>query len=84
LDKRLIGKLMNRLPQQNCAIAVLPDHATPIRVRTHTNDPVPFMIESPLIKPDGVKRFDEASARKGGFGLLEKGEMLMSLFLGTT
>jgi 2,3-bisphosphoglycerate-independent phosphoglycerate mutase len=84
LDKRLIGKIMNGLPQQNCALAVLPDHATPIRVRTHTNDPVPFTIKSPLIKPDGVKCFNEASARKGGFGLLEKGEIFMPLFLGIT
>jgi len=84
LDKRLIGRLLNHLPLQNCAIAVLPDHATPIRIRTHTNDPVPFMIKSPLIKPDGVERFDEASARKGDFGLLEKGEIFMPLFLGTT
>jgi 2,3-bisphosphoglycerate-independent phosphoglycerate mutase len=83
LDKRLIGKLIDGLDLQNCAIAVLPDHATPITVKTHTSDPIPFMIKSPFIKPDGVKRFDESSARKGGFGLLEKGELFMPLFLGT-
>jgi 2,3-bisphosphoglycerate-independent phosphoglycerate mutase len=74
---------MNGLDLQNYVVAVLPDHATPIRVRTHTNDPVPFTIKSPFVKSDGVKRFDEASARKGGFGFLEKGEMFMPLFIGT-
>jgi 2,3-bisphosphoglycerate-independent phosphoglycerate mutase len=82
LDKRLIGRLVKGLNLQNCVIAVLSDHATPIRVKTHTNDPVPFTINSPLIKPDGVKRFCEASARKGGFGFLESGEMFMPLFIG--
>jgi 2,3-bisphosphoglycerate-independent phosphoglycerate mutase len=79
LDKRLIGRLLDGLIQE-CAIAVLPDHATPISVRTHTNDPVPFTICSPFVKPDNVKCFDEASAKKGGFGFLE-GEAFMSLFV---
>jgi 2,3-bisphosphoglycerate-independent phosphoglycerate mutase len=81
LDKRLIGKLLDGLERQEHAIAVLPDHATPISVRTHTKDPVPFTIRSPLIEPDGVKHFDEVSAKKGGFGFLE-GEELMPLFVG--
>jgi 2,3-bisphosphoglycerate-independent phosphoglycerate mutase len=80
LDRRLIGRLLRGLDQES-TIAVLPDHATPIKVRTHTKDPVPFTICSPLIKPDEVKRFDEVSARRGGFGFLERGELFMSLFV---
>ena len=80
LDKRLIGRLMKGLHQE-CTIAVLPDHATPIRVKTHTRDPVPFIICSPLIKADNVKCFDEESAKKGGFGFLERGELFMPLFM---
>jgi len=79
LDKRLIGRILDGLNQE-CAIAILPDHATPISVRTHTKDPVPFTICSPFIKPDKVKRFDEASAKRGGFGFLE-GEAFMPLFV---
>lgn len=79
LDKRLVGRLLNGLNQE-CTVAVLPDHATPIGVRTHTRDPVPFTICSPKIKPDKVKRFDEISAKRGGFGFLE-GEELMPLFV---
>jgi 2,3-bisphosphoglycerate-independent phosphoglycerate mutase len=81
LDKRLIGRLMKGLDQE-CTIAVLPDHATPIKVKTHTRDPVPFTICSPLIKADDVKRFDEESAKRGGFGFLERGELFMPLFVG--
>jgi len=82
LDRRLIGRLLDGLDQE-CTIAVLPDHATPIKVRTHTRDPVPFTICSPLIEADDVTCFDEVSARKGGFGLLERGEMFMPLFVVT-
>jgi 2,3-bisphosphoglycerate-independent phosphoglycerate mutase len=80
LDRRLIGRLLKGLDQE-CTIAILPDHATPIKVGTHTEDPVPFAICSPLIEPDDVKCFDEVSAKKGGFGFLETGELFMSSFM---
>jgi 2,3-bisphosphoglycerate-independent phosphoglycerate mutase len=41
---------------------------------------VPFAIKSPLLKPDGVKKFDESSAKKGAFGLVEK-DYLISLLI---
>jgi 2,3-bisphosphoglycerate-independent phosphoglycerate mutase len=79
LDKRLLGKLLADL-KEPYAIAVLPDHPTPITVGTHTKDPVPFAIKSPLLGSDGVQRFDEVSAKSGGFGLVED-ESLMSLLV---
>jgi 2,3-bisphosphoglycerate-independent phosphoglycerate mutase len=80
LDKRLIGQIWDGL-KDDCAIAVLPDHPTPIQIGTHTRDPVPFAIYSPSAKADKVKKFDEDSAKKGAAGLIE-GEAFMSLFLG--
>jgi len=80
LDKRLVGHVLDGL-KEDCVVAVLPDHPTPIKVGTHTRDPVPFTIYSPSIEADGVKQFDEFSAKKGGFGLIE-GEAFMLLFLG--
>ena len=80
LDKRLIGHILDGL-KEDCVIAVLPDHPTPIKIGTHTRDPVPFAIYSPSVEADGVKKFDESSAKKGGFGLIE-GEEFMLLFLG--
>ncbi len=72
LDKRLLGRILSGL-REPFAIAVLPDHPTPITVGTHTRDPVPFVICSPSFEPDGVREFDEFSARKGAFGLVENG-----------
>ncbi|HEX9862691.1 MAG TPA: cofactor-independent phosphoglycerate mutase [Candidatus Bathyarchaeia archaeon] len=82
LDKRLVGRLLRGL-REPYAIAVLPDHPTPIIIGTHTRDPVPFAIQSPCIDADGVQKFDEFSARNGAFGLVEK-ESLMALLLSST
>ena len=54
------------------AIAVLPDHPTPIKTRTHSRDPVPFVIASPNTKPDGVKVFDEFYCQKRRIWLSRK------------
>jgi 2,3-bisphosphoglycerate-independent phosphoglycerate mutase len=82
LDKRLVGRILRDL-KEPYAIAILPDHPTPIRIGTHTRDPVPFAIQSPCIDADGVQKFDEVSAGNGAFGLVEK-ESLMSLLLCST
>jgi 2,3-bisphosphoglycerate-independent phosphoglycerate mutase len=79
LDKRLLGRILDGLSEPY-AIAISPDHPTPIRIGTHSRDPVPFAIKSPSLKPDGVKKFDEFSARKGAFGLV-KNDYLISLLV---
>jgi 2,3-bisphosphoglycerate-independent phosphoglycerate mutase len=81
-DKRLLGRILKGL-REPYAIAVLPDHPTPIRVATHTKDPVPFAIQSPLMEADGVRKFDEFSAAKGVFGLAKQ-ESLISLLIAST
>lgn len=79
LDKRLLGRILDGLSEP-FAIAILPDHPTPVKTGTHSREPVPFSIASPFLKPDGVKKFDEFSARKGSFGLVEN-DYLISLLL---
>jgi len=79
LDKRLLGRVLHRI-HEPYALALLPDHPTPIEVGTHTRDPVPFTVYSPGIKADGVEAFDEESAKKGNFGLETKASF-MELFL---
>jgi 2,3-bisphosphoglycerate-independent phosphoglycerate mutase len=81
LDKRLLGRLLRGL-KEPYAIAILPDHSTPISIGTHSRDLVPFVIASPNLKPDSVKAFDESSASKGEFGHVEK-EYLISLLFAT-
>jgi 2,3-bisphosphoglycerate-independent phosphoglycerate mutase len=81
-DKRLLGRILKGL-KEPYAIAVLPDHPTPIRIGTHTKDPVPFTIQSPLVDADNVQKFDEISAMHGAFGIVEQ-EHLISLLISPT
>ena len=47
-------------------IMILPDHPTPIRIRTHSIDPVPFMIYSSEYEREGVDHFTELTAISTG------------------
>jgi len=58
-------------------IAVLPDHYTPIRLRTHTADPVPFAVLGKGI--DSTGSYSEKEAAKGSFGTMEGTEFLSML-----
>jgi 2,3-bisphosphoglycerate-independent phosphoglycerate mutase len=82
LDKKLVGKILRNI-ENSYAIAILPDHPTPCKIGTHTNDPVPFAIYSPFIKPDKNTKFDELTAKTGGFGLVEK-KSLISILISTS
>lgn len=61
------------------AIAVLPDHPTPVAHRTHTNEPIPFLIYAPGIDADAVETFDEEACRQGSYGQLEKDGFIKAL-----
>jgi 2,3-bisphosphoglycerate-independent phosphoglycerate mutase len=82
LDKRLLGRILEGLDEPY-AISISPDHFTPVSTGTHARDPVPFAIKSPGLKPDGVKKFDESSARNGAFGIVEN-NYLISLLVHST
>ena len=82
LDRRLIGPIFEEVSRwdEPVAIAVLPDHPTPVKKRTHTNEPVPFLIWAPGIAPDSVMTFDEDACKKGYYGQLE-GDQFIEAFL---
>ncbi len=82
LDSRLLGPIVEELKtwDEPVAIAVLPDHPTPCAIRTHTADPVPFLMYKPGMEADEVTTFDEFSVRKGKYGLLEKDQFIRKFF----
>ncbi len=59
-------------------IAVLPDHPTPIRLKTHTRDPVPFAVRG--LKTDSTKRYSEQAAQSGIYGTIDAIDFLSLLF----
>lgn len=81
LDNRVLKPLLKAIAdiKEEVAIAVLPDHPTPCRLRTHTAKPVPFIIYKPGIIPDDVCIYDEKSAELGGYGMLSKDEFIKEL-----
>lgn len=78
LDKRAIGPIYEAIKNwdEPVAIAVLPDHPTPCEHRTHTAEPVPFLIYYPGIEPDEVQCYDEVACWQGGYGTLEKDQFM--------
>ncbi|MDD2474082.1 MULTISPECIES: cofactor-independent phosphoglycerate mutase [unclassified Methanoculleus] len=66
------------LDRPDTTVAVLPDHPTPVRCKTHTADPIPFAI---LGKGrDNVCAFSEREAAEGSFGLMQAPDLLPLLF----
>lgn len=78
LDHRLIEPIYNevRTWDEPVCIAVLPDHPTPVEMRIHINEPVPFIIYAPGMEPDSVLTYDEESCKEGYYGLLCKDEFI--------
>ncbi len=80
-DEKVVGGMLNELAGfGDFKLMVLPDHPTPISVKTHTREPVPFAIYSSTESADYVDRFDEFSAKEGIYGLME-GHRLMNLLI---
>ena len=78
LDKRLITPIYNHVMQMDepVAIAVLPDHLTPVEQRIHVGQPIPFLFWYKGIAPDEIQQYDEVSCVSGSYGLLKLNEFM--------
>jgi 2,3-bisphosphoglycerate-independent phosphoglycerate mutase len=65
VDKEIVSRFRS-WDKDALRVLILPDHATPIEIRTHVADPVPFILWGPGIKASGAKRFTEAEAKGTG------------------
>ena len=82
IDKHILGPVTDYLASENESFKVLitPDHATPLSLRTHTNDPVPFMIYNSAVSSEGVDTFNEKTAGETGL-FIETGHTIMDKFI---
>jgi len=71
----VVGMILERF---DGVLAVLPDHPTPIRVKTHTRDPVPFVVRGK--GKNGTPEFSEKAARSGSLGVKNAVDFLDFLF----
>ena len=83
LDHRICQPIIDATlqMQEPVTIALLPDHPTPCRMRTHSSAPVPFAIFRPGQRPDRVPRFDEEVARYGMYGTMSRDEFIKALLM---
>ena len=78
LDSRIVKPIYEAVAawDEPVCIAVLPDHPTPVEIRTHVDEPVPFLIWHKGIEPDGTQTFDEVACVQGSYGLLRLNEFM--------
>lgn len=77
-DKKVVGTILKGMEDKgDYRIMVLPDHPTPLEIRTHADDPVPFVIyDSTQKRPSGAGGFNEQEASKSGM-VIKEGHTLM-------
>jgi len=83
IDREVIRPIKEALDRQGFGykMMILPDHYTPVSVRTHTSEPVPFMIYDSSGKADNkLERFNEFSAKKTGLYFKEGYKLLDHFF----
>lgn len=80
IDKEVLSCL-SAWPEKNLRLLVMPDHPTPIQVRTHVPDPVPFLLWGQGLEANGAKAFNEEEAKKTGF-FIEDGYKIMTKLVG--
>lgn len=80
LDHRIVEPIYREVRDWDdpVCIAVLPDHPTPVEVRTHVKEPVPFLIWHKGIEPDSVEEFNEVSCVSGSYGMLYLSEFMQN------
>lgn len=82
IDKLILNPVNEYLKGtgEDYKILITPDHATPLALKTHTNDPVPFMIYCSNKPQNGVEHFNENTAKETGL-YVETGHSLMNKFI---
>lgn len=80
LDRKVVAKVMAGLPELGeYRVIVLPDHATPVALKTHISDAVPFTMFGTGVEQDKMTRYDENEAKKGKYKKVI-GHELLDLF----
>lgn len=83
IDKHIVGPILHKLEEkkEEYAILVLPDHPTPVALKTHTSDPVPFIwYRSDRTLEKGVDSYTEENCKSTGI-LVSEGYTLLGRFL---
>jgi len=81
IDKYFFGRLLPRIDLGKHVVCVTSDHATPCRLKNHSDDPVPVLIAGDRVKGDEATKFSEKECKKGSLGLIKHGTQLMPMLM---
>lgn len=79
IDREVVARV--RMCAEEIRVLAMPDHLTPIEIKTHVGEPVPFVLAGPGIAHNGAPRFDEPCAEETGL-MVDPGRGVMDLLLG--
>ncbi len=80
IDEVVLGPILEAFSGEDIRILICPDHPTPLDLKTHTADPVPYLIYDSTRDVQGVEKFDEAHAKASGI-FRPVGHELINFFL---
>jgi 2,3-bisphosphoglycerate-independent phosphoglycerate mutase len=76
VDREVLSRLRNWQPN-TLRMLIMPDHPTPIEIKTHTDEPIPFLLWGAGFTANGAERFTESEAKTTGL-FIEQGCNIMS------
>ena len=80
VDREVLSRLRSWQPD-GLRVLIMPDHPTPIKTRTHSPEPVPFLLWGGGLTANGAKRFTESEAKNTGF-FIDQGYNIMERLVG--
>lgn len=82
IDEKILGPILEAMDKsgEDYKVMILPDHATPLSLKTHTNDPIPFMIYKSYDNVNGCDIFTEDTAKSTGL-FIDNGYTIMQYFI---
>jgi 2,3-bisphosphoglycerate-independent phosphoglycerate mutase len=80
IDREVLSRVLDFARETPLRVLAMPDHPTPVRIKTHVGEPVPFVIWGPGVADNDAGAFDEASAAATGLHL-DPGHGVMDLLL---
>ncbi len=82
IDEKILAPLKSALDKyEDYALAILPDHPTPLCTKTHSREPVPYLLYIKNKDVKGADTFNEKTAKESG-NFVEKGSLLIEKMLG--
>lgn len=82
LDQRVIRPVMDKMEEYaaDYRMLVMPDHPTPISCRTHTSDPVPYLLYDSSLKQNNSWSYNEEDAKVSGNEIMDGYTLIVKLF----